>query len=177
MSNSLPSLHLLRKRALRAIGIIAHAKVVVNLKQTLLARRRFQEFFPARIVSEKTRRPCFESAVRFRHKPIVFVLSNLSRSPSESHNELVAKVITCQRCLGCFCCCWRGVGKIFLPPKPISPRSHRAPPFLFYGRYSRAALLGAAIGFPAHCFLKEGGMSYVCLFRTPQTVAVNEKPI
>src|SRR6266508_4896280 len=64
ISNPFPSLHLLRERTLRAIGIVAHAKVLVNLKQALLVRDGFQESFPARIVSKKTRRPCFEPAVR-----------------------------------------------------------------------------------------------------------------
>jgi hypothetical protein len=62
--NSFPFFHLLRKRTLRAIGIIPHTKVLVNLEQALLVRDSFQELFPARIVSEKTRRPCFQSAVR-----------------------------------------------------------------------------------------------------------------
>jgi hypothetical protein len=48
---------------LRTIGIIAQAKVFVDLEQTLLVRDSFQELFPTRIVSEKPRRPCFESAV------------------------------------------------------------------------------------------------------------------
>jgi hypothetical protein len=64
ISNSFPSFHLLWERTLRAVGIISHAKVFVNLEQTLLVRDGFQELFPAWIVSEQTRRPCFESAVR-----------------------------------------------------------------------------------------------------------------
>jgi hypothetical protein len=62
--NSFPFLHLLRERALRAVGIIPHAKVLVDLKQTLLVRDGFQELFPEWIVSKETRRSRFESAVR-----------------------------------------------------------------------------------------------------------------
>ena len=41
VANSLPFLNLLRERTLRAIGIVLHAKVLVNLKQALLVRDRF----------------------------------------------------------------------------------------------------------------------------------------
>ena len=59
-----PFPHLLRERALRAIGTVPHTKVFVDLKQTLLVRDGFQELFPAWIGSEETRRSRFESAVR-----------------------------------------------------------------------------------------------------------------
>ena len=62
--NSFPSLHLFRKRTLRAIGVVLHTKIFVNLKQSLLVRDGFQELFPARIVSEQARCPCFEATVR-----------------------------------------------------------------------------------------------------------------
>lgn len=63
ISNSFPFPHLLRERAMRAIGIILHTKVLVNLEQTLLVRDSFQEMFPARIVAEETRRSGFESTI------------------------------------------------------------------------------------------------------------------
>src|SRR5262249_19612669 len=59
-----PFRHLLRERALRAIGIILHAKVFVDLEQPLLVRDGFQEFFPAQIISAKPRRRGFESPIR-----------------------------------------------------------------------------------------------------------------
>ena len=59
-----PFPHLLRERALRAIGIILHAKVFVDLEQPLLVRDRAQKFFSAGIISKKTRRSGFESSVR-----------------------------------------------------------------------------------------------------------------
>jgi hypothetical protein len=64
ISNSFPVLHLLREWASRAVRIVLHAKVLVNLKQPLLVCDSFQKFFMAWIASEKTRRPCFESTVR-----------------------------------------------------------------------------------------------------------------
>jgi len=64
ISKSLPSLHLFGERALCTIGIVLHTKIFVNLKQTLLVRDSLQELFPARIVSEKARRSCFQPAVR-----------------------------------------------------------------------------------------------------------------
>jgi hypothetical protein len=63
LSNSLPFLHLLWKRALRAIGVVLHAKVLVNLKQALLVHDSLQELFSTRIVSEKTGRSCFKSSI------------------------------------------------------------------------------------------------------------------
>jgi len=60
---SLPFPHLLRERALRAIRIILEAKIFVNLKKTLLMRDGFQKFLPARIISEKTCRSCFEPSI------------------------------------------------------------------------------------------------------------------
>jgi hypothetical protein len=62
--NLFPSLHLLREGALRAIGVVLHTKVLVNLKQSLLVRGGFQELFPARVVSEQARCSRFEAAVR-----------------------------------------------------------------------------------------------------------------
>jgi len=59
-----PFPHLLRERALRAIGIILHAKVFVDLEQPLLLRDRAQKFSPPGIISKKTRRSGFESPVR-----------------------------------------------------------------------------------------------------------------
>ena len=59
-----PIRHLLRERALCAIGIVLHAKVFVDLEQPLLVRDRAQKFFPAGIISKKTRRSGFESPVR-----------------------------------------------------------------------------------------------------------------
>jgi len=61
--NSSPLRHLFRERALRAIGIVLHAKIFVDLQQTLLVRDSFQKLFPAWIVSKETRRSCFESSV------------------------------------------------------------------------------------------------------------------
>ena len=58
-----PRPHLLREWALDAIGIVLHAKVFVDLEQPLLVRDRAQKFFPARIISKKTRRSSFESPV------------------------------------------------------------------------------------------------------------------
>ena len=37
-NRSYPFLHLLRKRALRAIGIVLHTEIFIDLKQTLLIR-------------------------------------------------------------------------------------------------------------------------------------------
>ena len=59
-----PVRHLLRKRTLRAIGTVLQAKVLVDLEQPLLVRDRAQKFFPAGIISKKTRRSGFESPVR-----------------------------------------------------------------------------------------------------------------
>ncbi len=59
-----PFRHLLRERALCAIGIILHAKVFVDLEQSLLVRDRAQKFFPPRIISKKTRGSGFDSPVR-----------------------------------------------------------------------------------------------------------------
>src|SRR6266511_3247725 len=63
-SASRPLPHLFRERTLRAIGIILHAKIFVDLEQPLLVRDRAQKFFPAGIISKKTRRSGFESPVR-----------------------------------------------------------------------------------------------------------------
>src|SRR5205823_1260017 len=60
-------------RALRAIGIIPHTKVLVNLKQTLLVPDSFQELLPAWIGSKETRRSRFEAAVRqLRRELLIF---------------------------------------------------------------------------------------------------------
>src|SRR2546429_6989974 len=63
-NRSRPLRHLLRERALCAIGIVLHAKVFVDLEQPLLVRDSAQKFFPAGIISKKTRRSGFESPVR-----------------------------------------------------------------------------------------------------------------
>jgi hypothetical protein len=55
---------LFRERALCAIGIVLHAKVFVDLEQPLLVRDSAQKFFPAGIISKKTRGSGFESPVR-----------------------------------------------------------------------------------------------------------------
>ena len=59
-----PIRHLLRERALRAIGIVLHAKIFVDLEQPLLVRDSAQKFLPAGIISKKTRRSGFEAPVR-----------------------------------------------------------------------------------------------------------------
>ena len=59
-----PFRHLLRERALCAIGIVLQAEIFVDLEQPLLVRDRAQKFFPAGIISKKTRRGGFESPVR-----------------------------------------------------------------------------------------------------------------
>ena len=64
VNQSRPVRHLFRERALCAIGIVLHAKIFVDLEQPLLVRDRAQKFFPAGIISKKTRRSGFESPVR-----------------------------------------------------------------------------------------------------------------
>jgi hypothetical protein len=59
-----PFPHLLRERALCAIGIVLHTKVFVDLEQPLLVRDRAEKLFSARIISKKTRRGGFQSPVR-----------------------------------------------------------------------------------------------------------------
>jgi hypothetical protein len=61
---SLPACHLLGKRALRAIGIVLNAKVLVNLKKNLLLRVSFQKLLAPRIISEKARCSGFQSTIR-----------------------------------------------------------------------------------------------------------------
>ena len=51
-NESSPLGHLLRERALRAIGIVLQAKVFINLKQPLLMRDGFQQLISARIISK-----------------------------------------------------------------------------------------------------------------------------
>src|SRR5438552_7970104 len=63
-TGSPPLTHLLRERTLRAIRIISHAKVFVNLEQTLLMRDRFRERTPTRIVAKQSRGRGFQSAIR-----------------------------------------------------------------------------------------------------------------
>src|SRR5262249_33524445 len=53
-----------RERAPRAIGIVLHTEVFVDLEETLLVCDGFQKLFPARIISEETRRRRFESSIR-----------------------------------------------------------------------------------------------------------------
>src|SRR5439155_6045597 len=59
-----PLRHLFGKWALCAIGVVLHAKIFVNLKQTLLVRDGFQKLLPPRIISEKARSGRFQAAVR-----------------------------------------------------------------------------------------------------------------
>ena len=49
---------------MRAIGIVLHAKIFVDLEQTLLVGDSFQELFPAQIISEKARRSGFKPSIR-----------------------------------------------------------------------------------------------------------------
>src|SRR6059058_3862220 len=49
-NRSRPLRHLFRERALRAIGIVLHAKIFVDLEQPLLVRDSAQKFFPAGII-------------------------------------------------------------------------------------------------------------------------------
>jgi hypothetical protein len=62
-NRSYPFLHLLGKRTLRAIGIVLHTKILINLEQTLLMRDGSQKLLPARIISKKTGRTGFESSI------------------------------------------------------------------------------------------------------------------
>ena len=63
-SISTPFSHLLGERALRAIGIILHAKIFVNLEQALLVRNGSHKLRAALIVAEKARGGGFQSAIR-----------------------------------------------------------------------------------------------------------------
>jgi hypothetical protein len=47
-----------------AIGIVLHAKVFVDLKQTLLMRDSFQKLLAPRIISEKASGGGFQPAIR-----------------------------------------------------------------------------------------------------------------
>src|SRR5438477_1838738 len=62
-TGSPPLTHLLRERTLRAIRIISHAKVFVNLEQALLMRDRFYKRTPTRIVAEEARGCGFEAPI------------------------------------------------------------------------------------------------------------------
>src|SRR5882724_6158016 len=62
-NRSRPVRHLFWERALCAIGIVLHAKVFVNLEQSLLVRDSAHKFFSAGIISKKTRRSGFESPI------------------------------------------------------------------------------------------------------------------
>ena len=62
-NRSHPFLHLLGERTLRAIGIVLHTKIFINLEQTLLMRDGSQKLLPARIISKKTGRTGFESSI------------------------------------------------------------------------------------------------------------------
>ena len=61
---SRPVRHLFRERALRAIGIVLHAKVFVDLQQALLVRDGAQKSLPTSVTSKKARRTGFEAPVR-----------------------------------------------------------------------------------------------------------------
>ena len=63
-TGSRPLTHLFGKRALRAIRVVSHAKIFVNLEQTLLMRDRFQKLRAARIISEEPGGRSFQSAIR-----------------------------------------------------------------------------------------------------------------
>jgi hypothetical protein len=62
-TESPPFGHLFGKRALRAIGIVLHAEILVNLKQALLVRDSFQELRAPRVISEKASARSFEAPV------------------------------------------------------------------------------------------------------------------
>ena len=62
--NSFPFGYLLRKWTLGAIGIVPHAKVLVNLEQALLVRHGSHKLRAAWIAAEKAGDPGFQSAIR-----------------------------------------------------------------------------------------------------------------
>src|SRR5207302_10134575 len=64
LQSSCPSLHLLRERALRAIGVVLQTKVFVNLEQPLLARHGFQKLPTTWIVPEKAGGPGLKPPIR-----------------------------------------------------------------------------------------------------------------
>jgi hypothetical protein len=55
---------LLGERALRAIRIVLHAKIFVNLEQALLVCHGSQKLLPARIISEEAGRGGFQPTIR-----------------------------------------------------------------------------------------------------------------
>jgi hypothetical protein len=55
---------LFRERTLRAIGIILHAKILIDLQQALLVRNATQKLFLPRVVSKETYRRDVEAAIR-----------------------------------------------------------------------------------------------------------------
>src|SRR5437762_1336502 len=63
-TGSRPLPHLLGERTLRAIGVVLHTKVLVNLEQALLMRDRFCKRTPARTAAKQSRSGGFETPVR-----------------------------------------------------------------------------------------------------------------
>ena len=61
---SCPFSHLLGKRTLRAVGVVLQAKVLVDLKQTLLVRQCAEKLPPARIITKKPRGASFDTSIR-----------------------------------------------------------------------------------------------------------------
>ena len=59
-----PLLHLLGEGTLRAVGVVLQAKVLVDLKQTLLVRQCAEKLPPARIITKKPRGAGFDASVR-----------------------------------------------------------------------------------------------------------------
>ena len=57
-------MHLFRERALRAIGIVLQAKVLIDLQQALLLCDGFHEKRSAGVVAEKPRRRGLEPSIR-----------------------------------------------------------------------------------------------------------------
>ena len=74
---SCPLPHLLGKWALRAIRIVPHAKVFIDLKQTLLIRDGSQELLAPRIISKKARRSSFQSAIRQTRRQLPVFVPNV----------------------------------------------------------------------------------------------------
>ena len=58
-----PFVHLLWERALRAIGIVLHTEIFVDLQQSLLMCHGAQKLFPARVISKETCRSGLEAAI------------------------------------------------------------------------------------------------------------------
>ncbi len=58
-----PFVHLFRERTLRAIGIVLHTEIFVDLQQSLLMCHGAQKLFPARVISKETCRSGLEAAI------------------------------------------------------------------------------------------------------------------